>query len=197
VEVLVIGVSTGGPAALAKLLPTFVLECPVPIVIVQHMPPVFTRHLAERLAAHGHMPVREGYDGQLLRCGEVTIAPGGFHAVLSRSGGQLQLQLNEQPPENSCRPAADVLFRSAALTCGAATLAVILTGMGKDGLRGCEQIVQAGGYVLVQDEATSVVWGMPGQVAQAGLAHEILPLDRIGEAIRRRLGRLLKRPGKA
>ncbi len=159
------------------------------------MPPLFTRHLAERLAAHGRLPVREGSDGQLLRGGEVTIAPGGFHAVLARSGAQLQLQLNEEPPENSCRPAADVLFRSAAAVCGAGTLAVVLTGMGKDGLRGCEQIVLAGGHVLVQDEPTSVVWGMPGQVAQAGLAHEILPLDRIGEAIRRRVERPPHRSG--
>jgi two-component system chemotaxis response regulator CheB len=195
VEIVVIGVSTGGPAALALLLPSFVRECRVPIVIVQHMPPLFTRHLAERLADHGRLPVREGFDGQLLCGGEVTIAPGGFHAVLVRNGAQLQLQLNEEPPENSCRPAADVLFRSAAAVCGAGTLAVVLTGMGKDGLRGCEKIVLAGGRVLVQDEPTSVVWGMPGQVAQAGLAHEILPLQRIGEAIRRRVERPPHRSG--
>jgi two-component system chemotaxis response regulator CheB len=194
IEVLVIGVSTGGPAALARLLPTFVRDCPVPIVIVQHMPRMFTRHLAERLAAGGHLPVREGCDGQVLRGGEVWIAPGGYHTVLSRSGTQLQMRLHADPPENSCRPAADVLFRSAAAVCGAGTLAIVLTGMGKDGMRGCEKIVQAGGHVLAQDEATSVVWGMPGQVAQAGLADEVLPLDRLGGAILRRLGR---RPGQS
>ena len=145
------------------------------------MPPMFTRHLAERLAAAGHLCVREGRDGQVLRGGEVWIAPGGYHTVLSRNGTQLQMRLNEDPPENSCRPAADVLFRSAAAVCGARTLAVVLTGMGRDGMRGCEKIVQAGGQVLAQDKATSVVWGMPGQVAQAGLADEVLPLDRLGE----------------
>lgn len=189
IEVLVIGVSTGGPAALARLLPRFVSGCPVPIVIVQHMPPIFTRYLAERLAADGHIVVHEGKAGHLLRPGEVTIVPGGMHGVLSRVGGQLQLQLNSDPPENSCRPAADVLFRSAAATCGAGTLAVVLTGMGKDGVRGCEQIVAAGGRVLVQDEASSVVWGMPGQVAQAGLAHGVFSLDRLPDEIRRVVGR--------
>jgi two-component system chemotaxis response regulator CheB len=197
VEVLVIGTSTGGPAALTRLLPMFVPECSVPVVIVQHMPPVFTRHLAERLATAYRLPVREGSDGQPLRAGDVCIAPGGYHATLVRGGSaQLQLQLNADPPENSCRPAADVLFRSAAAVCGAGTLAVVLTGMGQDGLRGCERIVQAGGQVLAQDEATSVVWGMPGQVAQAGLADEILPLDRLSAAILRRVGRRPDRPGR-
>ena len=189
IEIVVIGVSTGGPAALARLLPRFVSTCPVPIVIVQHMPPIFTRYLAERLAADGRIVVREGAAGHGLRPGEVTIVPGGVHGVLSRVGGQLQLQINTDPPENSCRPAADVLFRSAAATCGAGTLAVVLTGMGKDGVRGCEQIVAAGGRVLVQDESSSVVWGMPGQVAQAGLAHGVFPLDRLSDEIRRVVGR--------
>ena len=153
------------------------------------MPPIFTRYLAERLAADGRISVREGTAGQTLRPGEATIVPGGMHGVLTRVGGQIQLQLNTDPPENSCRPAADVLFRSAAAICGAGTLAVVLTGMGKDGVRGCEQIVAAGGRVLVQDELSSVVWGMPGQVAQAGLAHGVFPLDRMAEEIRRVVGR--------
>jgi two-component system, chemotaxis family, protein-glutamate methylesterase/glutaminase len=187
VEIVVIGVSTGGPAALARLLPTVVPQCPVPVVIVQHMPPMFTRLLAERLSVAEHLPVHEASDQQVLRGGEVWIAPGGHHTTLARSGGRLQVRLTEDPPENSCRPAADVLFRSAAAVCGARTLAVVLTGMGRDGLRGCEQIVQAGGQVLAQDEATSVVWGMPGQVVQAGLADEIVALERLGAAILRRV----------
>lgn len=187
VEIVVIGVSTGGPAALARLLPTVVPQCPVPVVIVQHMPPMFTRLLAERLSAAEHLPVHEAVDQQVLRGGEVWIAPGGYHTTLARSAGKLQVRLTDDPPENSCRPAADVLFRSAADVCGARTLAVVLTGMGRDGLRGCEQIVRTGGQVLAQDEASSVVWGMPGQVVQAGLADEVVALDRLGAAILRRV----------
>ncbi len=186
-EVVVIGVSTGGPMALAKLLPQFLATCTVPVVIVQHMPPVFTHHLAERLASGGTFNVAEGHSGRVLHHGEAVIAPGGSHTVLERQGRRLAITLNEDPPENSCRPAADVLFRSAAAVCGPKTLAVVLTGMGKDGLSGCQAIVNAGGRVLTQDESSSVVWGMPGQVVRAGLAEEVLPLEQLGAAIALRI----------
>ncbi len=184
IEIVLIGVSTGGPAALARLLPSFAADCPVPVVIVQHMPPVFTRRLAERLAGNGKLNVHEGTSGQPLTPGEIIIAPGDHHAVVTRRGNELSLVLNQDPPENSCRPSVDVLFRSAASVCQAGVLAVVLTGMGKDGLNGCQRIAQAGGQVFVQDEATSVVWGMPGHVANAGLADKVLPLQQLGKAIK-------------
>ncbi|MBM4089952.1 MAG: chemotaxis-specific protein-glutamate methyltransferase CheB [Planctomycetes bacterium] len=187
IDVVVIGLSTGGPVALAELLPKFGSECPVPIVIVQHMPPVFTRHLAERLNSRGGLPVREASDGQVLETGKVYIAPGGYHAEVGWHRSQLRLALNQGPPVNSCRPSADVLFRSAAAACGPGTLAVIMTGMGKDGLDGCEEVVRAGGQVLAQDETSSVVWGMPGNVVRAGLADQVLSLDQLAGAIVRRM----------
>jgi two-component system chemotaxis response regulator CheB len=186
IEIVTIGVSTGGPNALAELMPCIPVNFPVPIVIVQHMPPVFTRLLAERLNGHSPLTVREGAAGQELKAGEAWIAPGNFHMVLEKTATSSRIALQQEAPENSCRPAVDVLFRSVAQIYGASTLAVILTGMGQDGLRGCEVIREAGGQVLAQDEASSVVWGMPGFVANAGLADKVLPLDQIaGEIVRR------------
>ncbi len=187
IELLVVGVSTGGPVALTHLLPCLATNHRVPVVVVQHMPPVFTKHLAQRLAKQGTSPVHEGHDGQRLEPGEIYIAPGGFHSLVARQSGKLVLKLNQDPPQHACRPAADVLFRSAAAATGAATLAVVLTGMGRDALDGCRHIAAAGGQIIVQDEATSVVWGMPGHVARAGLASAILPLERLGNEINRRL----------
>jgi two-component system chemotaxis response regulator CheB len=186
IEIVAIGVSTGGPNALAELIPCLPENFPVPIVIVQHMPPVFTRLLAERLNASSPMTIREGTAGQALKAGDVWIAPGNFHMVLEKTAASSRIALQQEAPENSCRPAVDVLFRSVARVYGGTTLAVILTGMGQDGLRGCETIREAGGQVLAQDEASSVVWGMPGYVALAGLADKVLPLDQIaGEIVRR------------
>lgn len=186
-EVLAIGVSTGGPNALAALMPGLSRDFPLPIVIVQHMPPLFTRLLAERLAAVSGLNAREGVAGSLLRSGEVWVAPGGFHMEVARTAEGVALRTHEGPPENSCRPAVDVLFRSVAQVFGANTLAVVLTGMGQDGLRGCEKIREAGGQILAQDEASSVVWGMPGAVSQAGLAHRVLPLSELAAEINRRV----------
>ena len=188
VEVLAIGVSTGGPNALAEMIPRIPADFPVPIVIVQHMPPTFTRLLAERLTAHSSIKVYEATDGMPLEPGVALIAPGDYHMVVRRevrSGGMKAL-LNQDPQENSCRPAVDVLFRSVAEVYGGATLAVIMTGMGQDGLHGCQRIRDSGGQILVQDEATSVVWGMPGFVVNAGLADAVLPIQEIGPAIVRR-----------
>lgn len=187
IEAVAIGVSTGGPNALAELIPTLPVELGVPILIVQHMPPLFTRILAERLDALSAFRVREGIAGELVRPGDVWIAPGGRHMVAQRSGSLVRLDLNDEPPENSCRPAVDVLFRSVAEAYGGRVLAVVLTGMGQDGLRGCEVIRDAGGRILAQDEESSVVWGMPGFVARAGLAEAVLPLRQLGSEIVRRV----------
>jgi two-component system chemotaxis response regulator CheB len=187
VEVVAIGVSTGGPNALSELVPEFSSDFPVPIVIVQHMPPVFTKLLAERLGARANIRVEEGAPGQAIKAGHAFIAPGNYHMVVQRHDGTVRIQTNQDPAENSCRPAVDVLFRSVAETYGAGALGVVMTGMGQDGLRGSERIREVGGQVVVQDEATSVVWGMPGFVAQAGLADEVLPLQQLGSEIIRRV----------
>lgn len=187
VQVLAIGASTGGPNALAEVFRRFPADFPVPIVFVQHMPPMFTRLLAERLSAEFSIRVQEGSPDGVLRPGHAFIAPGNHHMTVARAGPVARVSTNQDPPENSCRPAVDVLFRSVATAFGANSLAVVLTGMGQDGLRGCEAIRQAGGQVLVQDEATSVVWGMPGAVARAGLAERVLPLSLIGDEILRRV----------
>ena len=189
IQGVVIAVSTGGPTALAEVLPAFVPDARVPTLIVQHMPAFFTAHLAERLAKTSGLPVREATDGELPRPGEVLLAPGGRHLELVNDAGQPRVRLSDDPPENSCRPAADVLFRSAVKLWGAGTLGVVLTGMGKDGLAGSREIVAAGGSVIAQDEFSSVVWGMPGEVARAGLADAVLPLSQVGVEVALRLKR--------
>jgi two-component system, chemotaxis family, protein-glutamate methylesterase/glutaminase len=187
VDILAIGTSTGGPNALAALFPALPRNLPVPIVVVQHMPPLFTRLLSERLNKSSGLTIQEGVKGQKLENCHAWIAPGDFHMVLERREGSVCLALNQDPPENSCRPAVDVLFRSVAKTFGANVLAVVLTGMGSDGVHGCEVIREHGGQVLVQDEASSVVWGMPGQVAAAGCADGIFSLDAMALEIERRV----------
>jgi two-component system chemotaxis response regulator CheB len=187
VQVVAIGTSTGGPNALAEVFRRLPADFPVPIVIVQHMPPMFTRLLAERLSAEFAIRVHEGSSGTALQPGHAWIAPGDHHMIVVRDGLQVRLLLHQDPPENSCRPAADVLLRSVAKTFGPNSLTVILTGMGQDGLRGCEALYEAGGQILAQDEATSVVWGMPGYVARAGLADRVLPVSLIADEILRRV----------
>jgi two-component system chemotaxis response regulator CheB len=184
VDIIAIGISTGGPNALAELIPALPADLPVPVVIVQHMPPLFTRLLAERLSTKSAIRIKEGNGGDLVTAGTVIIAPGNFHMVVERAaGGGCQIGVNQGPLENSCRPAADVLFRSVADIYGAGVLAIVMTGMGQDGLKGCEAVRGRGGQILVQDEQSSVVWGMPGFVADAGLADEILALNQIAPAI--------------
>jgi len=187
IDVVAIGTSTGGPNALTALLPQFAADFPVPIVIVQHMPALFTRLLADRLNVLARLHVQEGKEGQKLQPGEVWIAPGDYHMTVSREGADFVLGINQNPQENSCRPAVDVLFRSVAQSYGANVLAVILTGMGSDGTRGSEAIRKAGGDVIVQDEASSVVWGMPGNIVAAHLTDRIYPLDCIGPEVVRRV----------
>jgi two-component system, chemotaxis family, protein-glutamate methylesterase/glutaminase len=183
IEIVAIAASTGGPNALSALLAQLPASVPVPIVIAQHMPPLFTKLLAERLTAKCQIQVQEAYSGAILAPGTVWIAPGDYHLVVVSAG---KVMIHQEPPENFCRPAADVLLRSVAQQYGARSLAVILTGMGQDGLRGCEQIRERGGQIIVQDQASSVVWGMPGFVANAGLADAVLPLEELsGEILRR------------
>ncbi len=187
IDVVAIGTSTGGPNALTALLPQFPADFPVPIVIVQHMPALFTRLLADRLNVLARLQVQEGKEGQKLQPGEVWIAPGDFHMTVARKGTDFVLGINQNPQENSCRPAVDVLFRSVAQSYGANVLAVVLTGMGADGTRGSAAIREAGGDVIVQDEASSVVWGMPGNIVAARLTDRIYPLDGIGPEVVRRV----------
>lgn len=182
VDIVAIGSSTGGPNALQNVLSRLPADFPVPIVVVQHMPPIFTKHLADRLNQLCALDVCEAKAGDVLQRG-VWIAPGDFHMTLRRNGTSMQIELSQGAHENSCRPAVDVLFRSVVDIYGGNVLSVILTGMGQDGARGCEGIKAAGGRVIAQDEATSVVWGMPGAVTNAGLADQVLPLDNIANEI--------------
>ena len=186
-DALCIGSSTGGPNALVDVFAQFPAALPVPVLVVQHMPPLFTQMLAERLNRLGNLRFVEGAQDMPVESGSVYIAPGGHHMEVLRVAGSLRLRIHDGPSENSCRPAVDVLLRSAVEAFGNRLLVSILTGMGYDGLRGCEAVRRRGGHVVVQDEATSVVWGMPGAVAQAGLADRILPLQQIGPELVRRL----------
>ena len=187
VDVVVIGVSTGGPNALEELLPCFPADFPVPILIVQHMPPVFTNLLAIRLAAKSRISVSEASANSVLKPGHAWVAPGGSHMAVERINGEPRIKICHSPPQNSCRPSADILFRSAADIFGSHVLAVVMTGMGQDGLRGCERIREVSGQILAQDQASSVVWGMPKFVAEAGLVDQILPLGQLGQEITRRV----------
>jgi two-component system chemotaxis response regulator CheB len=178
-EIVVIGVSTGGPNALAAIIPQFPADFPLPILMVQHMPPLFTRMLADRLQTMTKLRVEEAQTGSAVEPGKILIAPGNYHMRVKRTKASATVVLDQEPPENSCRPAVDVLFRSAEEAYGSAAIAVMLTGMGYDGLRGTEILKAHGAHVIAQDEATSVVWGMPGAVANAGLADSVLPLEDI------------------
>ncbi|MBW4602725.1 MAG: chemotaxis response regulator protein-glutamate methylesterase [Calothrix sp. FI2-JRJ7] len=183
IDIVAIGVSTGGPNALAEILPKLPADFPAAILIVQHMPPMFTKLMAERLASKCHIPVAEAIPGTTVKPGHVWIAPGDYHLEVLRDNNIVKLVTNQAPPENSCRPAVDVLFRSVAKVYGNKSLGVVLTGMGKDGLQGAEYIHACGGHIFVQDQASSVVWGMPGFVANAGLAESILPISKMADAI--------------
>ncbi len=186
-RVVAIGVSTGGPAALNELVPALPASLSVPVLIVQHMPPMFTRILAERLNTVCPLTVREAADNMPLEAGTVLIAPGGFHMRVMRRGGRECIALDQSPPENSCRPAVDVMFRSVNEVYGGSAVAVILTGMGQDGYQATRALKTAGAYVIAQNEASSVVWGMPGTVARAGLADAVLDLKAVASAIVRQL----------
>ena len=182
---LLIGASTGGPRAVAEVLSRLGPALRhVPVLLVQHMPPVFTTVFAEHLSAQAGTLAREAQDGEALVPGRVYVAPGGRHMRLASAAGAAVVRLDDGPPVSYCRPSVDVLFRDAAAVFGAAALAVVLTGMGSDGTEGARALVDAGATVLVQDERTSTVWGMPGSIARAGLAQDVLPLPAIGPALK-------------
>lgn len=186
-RVVVIGVSTGGPNALADVVADLPADLAVPVLIVQHMPPVFTTMLAKRLDACGPLTVREAEGGEAPQAGEVWLAPGGHHMKVTGNAASWKLALDDGPQEHSCRPAVDVLFRSTVAVHGAATLGAVLTGMGRDGYAGAQLIRDAGGQVLAQDEASCVVYGMPRFVVEGGLADAVLPLDQVAKEIATRV----------
>ncbi len=188
-DIVAIALSTGGPHALSAIFPALPADFPVPIVLVQHMPNVFTRFLAERLDGQTPMTVIEAAHGQTLEPGTAYVAPGDFHLTLRRDGTNVIAQLGQEMQEHTHRPSADALFRSVAEVYGARALGVVLTGMGDDGLRGSEAITTAGGRVIVQDEATSTVWEMPGRVVSAGLADAVLPIGNMAAELIRRTTR--------
>jgi two-component system chemotaxis response regulator CheB len=204
IEVVVIGLSTGGPSALEQMLPRLPSSFPVPVLIVQHMPKLFTGALAERLDKCCALRVRQAYDGDAVVPGTVWLAPGDSHMeVAARKTGVVfgdaestrrgaRVKLHQQEPLNHCRPSVDYLFHSAARLYGASALALMMTGMGADGLGGARAVHEAGGVVLAQDEATSAVWGMPGRVADAGIADAVLPLAAIAGELRQRVN--VRRP---
>lgn len=184
-QAIVIGVSTGGPDALAEVLPALPANLPVPVLVVQHMPKTFTRLLAQRLDGKCPLRVSEAEEGDVVEPGRVLIAPGDWHLRLRRRGQQVTVALDQGTPENFCRPAVDVLFRSAVETYGGHLLGAVLTGMGSDGAKGARGIVDVGGQVVVQDERTSVVWGMPGATVAAGAASEVVPLQAVAATLTR------------
>jgi two-component system chemotaxis response regulator CheB len=206
IEVVVIGLSTGGPSALEQLLPRLPADFPVPVLIVQHMPKLFTGALAERLDKSCALRVKEAYENAMIRPGTIWLAPGDAHmevgpgnGLTDRHDGSLagrgsRVRLHQREPLNHCRPAVDYLFFSAARMYGASALALVMTGMGADGLDGARAVHEQGGVVLAQDEASSAVWGMPGKVTEAGIASATLPLVEIASALKQRVnaGRLMK-----
>ena len=198
IEVVVIGLSTGGPTALEQLLPKLPKNFPIPVLIVQHMPKLFTGALAERLDRSCPLHVQEAYDNAVIRPGTVWLAPGDAHMEVGRrramddddrsaEGRSFRIHLHQREPLNHCRPSVDYLFFSAAGIYGAGTLALVMTGMGADGLNGARAVYESGGIVLAQDEATSAVWGMPGRVCEAGIASATLPLQGIANAVKQRV----------
>jgi two-component system chemotaxis response regulator CheB len=188
-RVLAIGASTGGPQALTELLRHLggIIDR-VPVLITQHMPPTFTTILAEHLSRASGRPAHEAQDGEAINAGTIYVAPGAKHMLVERRNGTAVIAIDDGAPVNFCKPAVDPMFTSAAALWGHWLLGLVLTGMGSDGLSGAEAIVAAGGSVLAQDEASSVVWGMPGQVTNAGLASAVMPLDQIGATISRLFG---------
>jgi two-component system chemotaxis response regulator CheB len=183
-SVLAVGSSTGGPQALTRLFTAIspVLD-KVPAVVTQHMPATFTAILAENLAAASRRVCKEAEDGEVLRAGVIYVAPGGKHLVLNKGAGSVSARLDDGAPVNFCKPAVDPMFDSIAAAYGSAVLGVILTGMGHDGRDGGISIRKAGGNIIAQDEASSVVWGMPGAAAQAGICSAVLPIDQIANKV--------------
>jgi len=184
-ELLAIASSTGGPQALMTVVAGLDERFPLPILITQHMPATFTTILAEHLCRQAKRPCHEAADGESIAPGRIYIAPGDYHMLVEHKGGQNVVRLDHGPAENFCRPAADPMLRSIAKAYGGRVLVLVLTGMGQDGYKGAKDVVEAGGTVIAQDEATSVVWGMPGAVAIAGLCSAVLPVGEISASVRK------------
>lgn len=189
VDLLVVGSSMGGPRALSQLIPALPDDFPVPILVVQHMPAVFTRALATRLNQNAALNVAECDAPRFAEPGQVWLAAGDHHMNVEKKGDKIMVSPQRSEPMNFCRPAVDVLFGSAAKVCGSNVLALVMTGMGQDGLKGCNHLAKAGSQILVQDQDSSAVWGMPGAVARAGLADAELPLHQLASEIIRRVNR--------
>ncbi len=183
-DILAIGSSTGGPQALFSVLKALG-PISIPVVITQHMPATFTKILAEHICQQTGLTAVEAQDGMLVEAGKVYVAQGGKHMLFERQDTNLKIRLDDGPMENFCKPAVDPMLRSLIDIYGSRVLCAILTGMGHDGLKGAQLLVEKGGRVIAQDEASSVVWGMPGAIAQAGIASEILPLEQIGSWLKK------------
>ena len=186
-RILAVGSSTGGPQALFKLFKDVRPDINLPVVVTQHMPATFTKILAEHISKASGWACTEAVDGEALQAGHIYVAPGNYHMTVEKSGSGMVIRTNQDPPENFCRPAVDPMLRSLATEFGGAVLTVILTGMGHDGREGSRVVVEAGGTIVAQDEASSVVWGMPGAVATAGLCEAVLPLNDLGPHIMQKL----------
>jgi two-component system chemotaxis response regulator CheB len=184
-KILAIGASTGGPQALVKFLSVAKDFINIPVVITQHMPPSFTAILAQHISRATGKDAHEGIDGEALKPGCIYVAPGDYHMIVRKEHDVVRIRLNQDPPENYCRPSVDPMFRSIASIYGDKVLSVILTGMGHDGLVGGRVVVKSGGTLIAQDEASSIVWGMPGSVAVAGICSSVLPLEDLGSAVGR------------
>lgn len=184
-NIIAIGSSTGGPQALFEVIKSMGPGLTQPVVITQHMPPSFTTILADHISKQCNVPCAEAKDGDALRPGHYYIAPGDFHMVVSKNQGAPSIHTVKDPPENYCRPSVDPMLRSLIGVYGSRILVVILTGMGQDGLKGAEAVITAGGAVIAQDEATSIVWGMPGAVAVSGFCSSVLPLAEVGPMVRK------------
>jgi two-component system chemotaxis response regulator CheB len=189
-DCIAIGSSTGGPQALFRIFQMMGKVTSLPVFVTQHMPATFTTILAEHIGQAGGMPAAEAKDGEPVMAGRIYVAPGDFHMTVQVEGGRKVLRLDKNPPENFCRPAVDPMLRSLAKAYNGKVLTVILTGMGQDGLKGGQELSAAGGVIAAQDEATSVVWGMPGSVASAGLCCAVLPLSDIGPYLRKAISRM-------
>jgi len=184
-RIIAIGSSTGGPQALLEVLRDMAASVKLPILITQHMPATFTTLLAEHIERATGVPCAEGRDGEAVSAGRIYLAPGNYHMTVERAAVGSVIRLNQDQPENFCRPSVDPMLRSLAPIYGSALLTLILTGMGSDGQKGAAEVVAAGGTVIAQDEATSVVWGMPGAVATSGLCSAVLPIKEIGPSVRK------------
>lgn len=187
IDVVLIGISTGGPKALTELIPNLTRGMSVPLLIVQHMPPTFTKALADSLNSKSGYTIKEAEDGEIVKQQHAYIAPGGKHMIVRKVGTQVKISITDQPPEEACKPSVNIMFRSAATAYGKKTITLILTGMGSDGTKGLAPLKRTGTYVIAQDQATSVVFGMPGSAINSGNVDKVLALNKIADEVHKLL----------